>query len=289
MQLKFKKNEGKNDIFFNKCEPIFKQLSYIFCFFVMDSIFYQNSAQLKHNEVVPYSDAEQDKKSQVTSMFDKIAPYYDFLNRLLTVGIDQRWRKKAIATLGNQHYSKILDIATGTADLPVMMKKRLNVDEIVGLDISPKMIELAKKKISEKGLSDTVSLEVGDSERLRFEDNQFQAATASFGVRNFSDLQQGLNEIYRVLDNRGKLMILEFSKPTIFPFKQLFNMYFKFILPAVGKLTSKDPKAYKYLYESVQAFPDYEDMADIIRKSGFTNVKYTPLTLGICTIYTGEK
>ena len=244
---------------------------------------------MKHNEVVPYNDAEQDKKSQVTSMFNKIAPYYDFLNRLLTLGIDQRWRKKAISTFGSQHYGKILDIATGTADLPVMMKKRLNVDEIVGLDISPKMIELATKKIADKGLSETVNLEVGDSEKLRFEDNHFQAATASFGVRNFSDLQQGLNEIYRVLDNQGKLMILEFSKPTIFPFKQLFNMYFRFILPTVGKLTSKDPKAYQYLYESVQAFPDYEDMANIIRKSGFTNVKYTPLTLGICTIYTGEK
>ena len=244
---------------------------------------------MKHNEVVPYEDVNADKKSQVTSMFDKIAPYYDVLNRVLTVGIDQRWRKKAIASLGQQHYERILDIATGTADLPVAMKKQLNVDEIVGLDISPKMIELGKKKINEKKLDDSVSLEVGDSEKMRFEDNYFQAATASFGVRNFSDLQQGLNEIYRVLDKQGKLMILEFSKPTIFPFKQLFNMYFKYILPTIGKLTSKDPKAYKYLYESVQAFPDYEDMADIIRKSGFTNVKYTPLTLGICTIYTGEK
>ena len=255
----------------------------------MNSKIYQNSSNLKHNEVVPYNDADRDKKTQVRSMFDRIAPYYDFLNRLLTVGIDQRWRKKAIATLGTQHYENILDIATGTADLPVMMKKRLDVDKIVGLDLSPKMIDLATKKIQEKNLSDSVSLEVGDSENLRFEDNHFQAATASFGVRNFSDLQKGLNEIYRVLDKQGKLMILEFSKPTIFPFKQLFNVYFRFILPTVGKMTSKDPKAYKYLYESVQAFPDYEDMANIIRQSGFTNVKYTPLTLGICTIYTGEK
>ena len=255
----------------------------------MNSKFYQNFGHLKHNEVVPYNEADQDKKSQVTSMFDKIAPYYDFLNRLLTVGIDQRWRKKAIATLGDQHYAKILDIATGTADLPVAMKNQLNVDQIIGLDISPKMIELGTKKIADKGLSNSVNLEVGDSENLRFDESSFQAVTASFGVRNFSDLQKGLDEFYRVLDNQGKLMILEFSKPTIFPFKQLFNMYFRYILPAVGRLTSKDPKAYKYLYESVQAFPDYEDMANIIRKSGFKNVKYTPLTLGICTIYTGEK
>ncbi len=231
----------------------------------------------------------EDKKTQVTSMFDRIAPYYDLLNRMLTLGIDQRWRKKAIATLGDRHYTRILDLATGTADLPVAMKKSLRVDNIIGLDISPKMIDLGKKKIQEKKLAESVSLEVGDSENLRFEDNYFQAATASFGVRNFSNLQKGLDEIYRVLDKDGKLMILEFSKPTIFPFKQLFNLYFKFILPTVGRITSKDPKAYKYLYESVQAFPDYDDMADIIRKSGFINVTYKPLTLGICTIYTGKK
>lgn len=244
---------------------------------------------MKHNKVVPYSSKEQDKKQQVTSMFDKIAPYYDLLNRSLTLGIDQRWRKKAVDSLGKEKFERILDIATGTADMPVMMNKRLNVDEIIGLDISPGMVELGVKKIEKNKLSEKVKLEVGDSENLRFDAGHFQAATASFGVRNFSNLQKGLDEIYRVLDAEGKLMILEFSKPTIFPFKQLFNVYFKYILPTIGRITSKDPKAYKYLYESVQAFPDYEDMADIIRKSGFKNVNYTPLTLGICTIYNAEK
>ena len=244
---------------------------------------------MKHNKVVPYSNEELDKKTQVTTMFDKIAPYYDLLNRTLTLGIDQRWRKKAIDSLGKQKFTRILDIATGTADMPVMINKRLEVDEIIGLDISPGMVELGNKKIEKHKLTDKVFLEVGDSENLRFDSNHFQAATASFGVRNFANLGKGLDEIYRVLDNGGKLMILEFSKPTIFPFKQLFNVYFKYVLPTIGRLTSKDPKAYKYLYESVQAFPDYEDMADIIRKSGFKNVKYTPLTLGICTIYNGEK
>ncbi len=246
-------------------------------------------AEFNHDTVTPYDQVEIDKKTQVTSMFDKIAPYYDFLNRLLTLGIDQRWRKKAIKALDTREYDKILDIATGTADLAVALKKRLKVDKVIGLDISSNMIELASKKVDKMGLEDHVSVEVGDSENLRFDDESFDGATASFGIRNFQNLNKGLSEICRVLRPGGKIMILEFSKPTIFPFKQLFNLYFKYVLPVIGRITSKDPKAYQYLYESVQAFPDYDQMKKILEDIGFKNIKYTPLTLGICTIYLGEK
>ncbi len=242
-----------------------------------------------YEQVTPYDSDQESKKAQVTTMFDKIAPYYDFLNGLLTIGIDSIWRKKAIAQLQETKPRTVLDIATGTADMPLEIHKQLKPDSIIGLDISPKMIELAGKKIVKHKLTDTVSVEVGDSEALRFDDAAFDAVTVSFGVRNFGDLRKGLSEIYRVINPGGKLMVLEFSKPTLFPFKQLFNFYFKYILPFIGKFTSKDPKAYKYLYESVQVFPDYEDFAIILKEIGFNEVKFKPLTLGICTIYLASK
>jgi len=238
---------------------------------------------------LPYDDQSVDKKTQVTNMFDKIAPYYDFLNRLLTLGIDQRWRRKAILVLKDHPNEHILDLATGTADMPIMMHKLLNPTKITGIDISKNMIEIGQKKIANRKLEDQIELKLGDSERIDFESGTFDAATASFGVRNFGDLKLGLSEMHRVLKNQGKIVILEFSKPTIFPIKQLFNIYFKYILPQVGKLTSKDPKAYQYLYESVQAFPDYENFAEVMKSCGFKNVSWKALTMGICTIYTGEK
>lgn len=242
-----------------------------------------------YEKVTPYGSEEASKKAQVTTMFDKIAPYYDFLNGLLTIGIDSIWRKKAVAQLKPSGPKIVLDIATGTADMPVEIHKQLKPDSIIGLDISPKMIELAGNKIEKYNLQQSVSVEVGDSEALRFDDTSFDAVTVSFGVRNFGDLRKGLSEIYRVIKPGGNLMVLEFSKPTLFPFKQLFNFYFKYILPFVGKFTSKDPKAYKYLYESVQVFPDYEDFAIILKEIGFNEVKFKPLTLGICTIYLASK
>jgi len=240
-------------------------------------------------EVTPYGSGSQDKKQQVTTMFDKIAPIYDLLNGLLSLNTDTYWRRRTIKSLADSSPKTLLDIATGTADLAIEAHKQLNPNKIVALDISPKMIELAKKKITKKELAGIITAEVGDSENLRFEDGSFDAVTVSFGVRNFGDLKQGLAEIYRVLDNKGTLAVLEFSKPTIFPFRQIFNFYFKYILPFVGKMTSKDPKAYKYLYESVQVFPDYEDFAIILKEIGFKSVSWTPLTLGICTIYLASK
>lgn len=241
------------------------------------------------SQVNPYDSTQDNKKQQVTSMFDKIAPVYDLLNGVLSLNMDTIWRRKAINKLKDADPQSLLDIATGTGDVAIEANKQLNLDKIIALDISPKMIDLAKKKVIKKGLQDIIFPEVGDSEALRFNDQAFDAVTVSFGVRNFGDLNQGLGEIYRVLNQNGTLIVLEFSKPTIFPFKQIFNFYFKNILPAVGKLTSKDPKAYKYLYESVQVFPDYEDFAIILKEIGFKEVSFKPLTLGICTIYIASK
>ncbi len=244
---------------------------------------------MEHDKVLPYEQEQIDKKTQVTNMFDRIAPYYDFLNRFLSLGIDQRWRKKAIAKIAEAQPKRVLDIATGTADLAIEIQNKVKPTEVIGVDISPKMISIGNEKVLKRKLSNQVKLEVGDSENLRFDEGEFDAVTASFGVRNFGNLEKGLSEMYRILSTGGQLMILEFSKPTIFPFKQLFNSYFKYILPTIGKFTSKDPRAYKYLYESVQAFPDYEDMANILKSVGFKDVEWTPLTLGICTIYIGKK
>ncbi len=222
-------------------------------------------------------------------MFDGIAPYYDFLNGLLSVGIDTIWRRKTIKQLNKNDHRHVLDIATGTADLAIEAEKQLKCERIVGLDISNQMLEIGRKKVAKKSLSDVIELVVGDSENLNFETGSFDAVTAAFGVRNFGNLEKGLSEMHRVLRNQGKIVILEFSKPRIFPFKQLYNTYFKYVLPVIGKVTSKDPKAYKYLYESVQSFPDYENFEQVLQKIGFKNTSWTSLSLGICTIYQGTK
>lgn len=243
---------------------------------------------MQENIVKPYQE-DGSKKEQVTTMFDNIASKYDLLNGVLTLGIDKSWRKKAVAELNASDHQRILDVATGTADIAVEINKQISPKEIIGLDISPEMINFGDKKVAKKEMTSVISLEVGDSENMRFEDGYFDATTVSFGARNFGNLEKGLSEMHRVTRNGGKIVILEFSKPTMFPFKQGYNFYFKYILPNIGKMTSKDPKAYKYLYESVQAFPDYDNFADILRKVGFRSVVWTPLTLGICTIYTGIK
>ena len=243
---------------------------------------------MSNNVVKPY-EKDSSKKEQVTNMFDNIASKYDLLNGVLTLGIDKSWRRKAVAQLNSNDHQKILDVATGTADIAIEINKQISPKEIIGLDISSEMINYGNKKLNKQSLDKVISLEVGDSENMRFPDGYFDATTVSFGVRNFGNLEKGLSEMYRVTRNGGKVVILEFSKPTMFPFKQGYNFYFKYILPTIGKLTSKDPKAYKYLYESVQAFPDYDNFADILRKVGFRSVVWTSLTLGICTIYTGSK
>jgi len=238
--------------------------------------------------VKPYQE-EGSKKKQVSNMFDNIAPYYDFLNRFLSLGIDTIWRKKMVTLLNQKNPKVVLDMATGTGDVALEIAKQTNATRIVGVDISPQMLEIGKKKVKKQGKEQTIEMHVGDSENLSFTDNTFDGATVAFGVRNYENLEKGLQEMKRVLKPGGDLVVLEFSRPTIFPFKQVFNGYFKYILPNIGKMTSKDPKAYEYLYESVQAFPDGEDFLTIMKKCGYKNTTRKALTLGICTLYKGEK
>ncbi len=243
---------------------------------------------MKKEQVKPYSVTES-KKSQVSRMFDNIAPWYDFLNHFLSIGIDVIWRKKAIQMLKDAKPKSILDVATGTGDLAIEAHKQLRPQKIIGLDIANEMLEVGRKKISKKGLNENIHLILGDSENLPFKDNTFDAVTVAFGVRNFENLEKGLAEMYRVLKGNGMVVILEFSRPTLFPFKHLYNFYFKNILPIIGRITSKDPKAYSYLYESVQAFPDGKEFAKTLKSIGFQEPTHKALTLGVCSIYTAIK
>ncbi|MEY2905486.1 MAG: hypothetical protein RJA52_1502 [Bacteroidota bacterium] len=239
--------------------------------------------------VKPYKDSESGKKKQVSQMFDNIAGNYDFLNRFLSLGIDIIWRKRAIQFIPMKTDLKILDIATGTADLALQINKNFPNSSITGVDISENMLEVGRKKIAGKNLSNDIQLQYGDSENLPFSDQSFDIVSVAFGVRNFENLELGLSEMKRVLKNGGRVIVLEFSLPSIFPFKQIFNFYFKYILPLIGRLTSKDKQAYKYLYESVQAFPSGSDFLKIMEKCGFREIKQKELTFGICSIYSGLK
>ena len=239
-------------------------------------------------EVVPYKNTTKGKKEQVAEVFDNISPKYDFLNHFLSLGIDVRWRRKAINVLRPTNPKRILDIATGTGDFALMSLK-LKPDEVIGIDISEGMLAMGKEKINKRGLEKIIQLEKGDSENLRFEDNSFDASIVAFGVRNFENLEKGLSEIYRVLKPGGTFIVLEFSKPGSFPFKQLYNFYFKYILPKIGSSISKDDVAYSYLPESVRAFPDGNKFIKVLEDTGFNNTTWKPLTFGISSIYTGRK
>lgn len=221
-------------------------------------------------------------------MFDNISPKYDFLNHFLSLGIDIRWRKKAVKLLEENQPRLILDVATGTGDF-ALEAMALGPDKIIGVDISEGMLDVGRKKMREKGLSDRIVLQSGDSEDLQFPEGTFDAVIVSFGVRNFENLKKGLAGMYRVLKPGGKVVILEFSKPKSFPFKQLYNFYFKYILPGIGRLVSRDQSAYTYLPESVQQFPDGKAFTEILDELGFSQTTCKPLTLGISSIYTGIK
>jgi len=228
------------------------------------------------------------KKQQVRSMFNNIAHRYDFLNHFLSAGIDYSWRRKAIKLIGEIHPKTILDVATGTGDLAIEAVK-LKPRQIIGIDIAEDMLEIGRKKIDKKSLSEIISLETGDSEELRFDDNSFDAVMVSFGVRNFENLEKGLSEMHRVLDKGGMIMVLEFSKPTKFPIRQLYYLYFKYILPFLGRLISGDSSAYTYLPDSVGAFPSGNRFLNILQKIGFSNPAYKSLTFGIASIYWAVK
>jgi demethylmenaquinone methyltransferase/2-methoxy-6-polyprenyl-1,4-benzoquinol methylase len=238
--------------------------------------------------VLPYKDKSDAKKKQVAEMFDSISGKYDFLNHFLSLGIDIRWRKKAIKMLRDLKPKQILDIATGTGDFAIESLK-LNPEKVIGVDISEGMLNVGRKKMKKKGYSDIIDMQSGDSENLHFEDNTFDAVIVAFGVRNFENLEKGLSEMNRVLRPGGRAVILEFSKPTVFPFKQLYNFYFRWILPKIGKVVSKDNAAYTYLPESVNEFPFGNEFLEILGKTGYKNTKCKPLTLGISSIYMGEK
>ncbi len=246
----------------------------------------QNFIQLI--EVKPYQNAQGSKREQVEQMFDSIAHRYDFLNRFLSLGIDQIWRKKAIASLKEVNPEYILDVATGTADLAIAALK-LKPQHVIGIDISNQMLAVGRDKIKAKSLIDKIELLQGDSSKLPFNNNKFDAITVAFGVRNFEMLQQGLNEMNRVLRNGGKIAVLEFSKPKQFPVKQLYNFYFKYILPGWGGLISKSKSAYTYLPESVNHFPEGKEFAAYLENAGFSQIKIKPLTFGVCTLYTAIK
>jgi demethylmenaquinone methyltransferase/2-methoxy-6-polyprenyl-1,4-benzoquinol methylase len=238
--------------------------------------------------VVPYKDEQSGKKVQVAKMFDNISGRYDFLNHFLSLGIDIQWRKKAILELAEIRPKLILDVATGTGDFAIQALD-LKPEKVIGVDISEGMLEVGRKKIKERHFDQIIELRSGDSENLPFEENKFDAVIVAFGVRNFEDLKKGLTEIFRVVKPGGKVVILEFSKPSRFPFKQLFNFYFKFVLPKIGKLISRDQAAYTYLPESVQTFPDGNDFLKILAGIGYKNAACRPLTFGISSLYTGLK
>lgn len=237
---------------------------------------------------VPYKDSKEGKKAQVSQMFNNIAEWYDFLNHFLTLGIDIIWRRKAVEKIAAANPQKILDIATGTGDLAIAANK-LRPKSIVGIDISVEMLAVGKKKIEELGLTSVITLQEGDSENIIFPDSYFDAATCGFGVRNFENLQAGLREIFRVLRPGGTAVILEFSKPERFPVKQLYQFYFKYMLPLIGKLFSKDSSAYSYLPESVNEFPYGDAFCQQLSKAGFKHTNAYVLAFGIATIYTAVK
>ena len=238
--------------------------------------------------IKPYKDSDKGKKEQVAKMFDNISENYDGLNRVISFGIDVKWRKKVVAIVGKNNPKQILDIATGTGDLAIMLAQT-NPDKITGLDISAGMLEVGKQKIAKANLSDTIEMIVGDSENMPFEDNTFDAITVSFGVRNFANLDKGLTEIKRVLKPGGTFVVLETSNPTKFPFKQGYKFHTNVILPIVGKLFSKDKVAYSYLSESANSFPFGTAFNNILEKNGFINANNKPVTFGVASIYTASK
>jgi demethylmenaquinone methyltransferase/2-methoxy-6-polyprenyl-1,4-benzoquinol methylase len=239
-------------------------------------------------KVTPYQESKLNKKKQVEQMFDKISGNYDGLNRVISMGTDVSWRKKVIALVKAEQPKAVLDIATGTGDLAIQMTE-IKAKKIVGLDLSEGMLQVARKKIAAKNLTEKVEMIQGDSEDLPFEENSFDAITVAFGVRNFENLEKGLSEIHRVLKPGGIFVVLETSVPTRFPFKQGYKLYSGSILPLIGRVFSKDREAYLYLSKSAAAFPYGDAFNNILKKTGFINVANKPQTFGVATIYTASK
>ena len=250
-------------------------------------------AALMSPPITPYAPAgeqgtDSSKLRQVERMFDNISPYYDLLNRVLSLGIDRQWRKQAVELLPMIPRMQILDMATGTGGVALEIVRQRPNAHVTGIDLSQDMLARAGAKVAEQGLESQVSLIKGASEAIAFPDDYFDAATVAFGVRNFEDTLRGLREMQRVLRPGGKIIVLEFSRIRTFPVKQAFNLYFGRVLPWIGRVWSSDPRAYRYLYESVQAFPDGKDFGQLLETAGFVQPSWQTLTFGICTVYTAS-
>jgi demethylmenaquinone methyltransferase/2-methoxy-6-polyprenyl-1,4-benzoquinol methylase len=250
-----------------------------------------------HDRIVPFRDSELGKKQQVAEMFDKIAFRYDFLNRFLSGGVDVYWRRRAIRELRKRIKAgerspgsyEVLDVATGTGDMAILTARRLPEARITGVDISEGMLEVGRQKLSRSGLAGRIDLQPGDSEALPFPDEQFQAITVAFGVRNFENLEKGLREMYRVLRPGGKLVILEFSQPRTPVIRQLYKGYMRIVAPRIAGIAASNREAYAYLNDSVQAFPEGQRFIDILETCGYRQTRLRRLSFGICSLYTGEK
>lgn len=246
-------------------------------------------SKFAHDIVVPDETSALSKKEQVAGMFDRIAGRYDLLNRFLSGRLDVLWRRQAIEQLRAENPQMILDVATGTADLAITAARYLKPQRIIGIDISPKMLEIGRRKVAKLLLNKQIELQAGDSGAIKFNDRTFDAITVAFGVRNFEHLELGLREMYRVLRPGGKVVILEFSRPTTRFFRFLCNGYMKIWAPQAGRWLTKDKKAYQYLNNSVKAFPEGETFLHILQQVGFIETTLKRLSLGICTIYCGKK
>ncbi len=252
-----------------------------------------------HDRIVPFKDSELGKKQQVAEMFDKIAFRYDFLNRFLSGGIDLYWRRRAIRELRGMSEpiagrdsaggAMILDVATGTGDMAVMLARYLATSRITGIDISVGMLDIGRQKVNRLKLDNRITLETGDSEALGFADDHFDAVTVAFGVRNFENLEQGLREMHRVLKPGGKLVVLEFSQPRTPGVRQVYDLYLRLVAPGIAKMISSSREAYQYLNDSVKAFPEGEGFMRILDSCGYTHTRLRRLSLGICSLYIGEK
>lgn len=241
-----------------------------------------------HDDIKPFNTPTA-KKQQVSEMFDKIAGRYDFMNRFLSIGIDKSWRRKAIRLFKKDNPQHILDVATGTGDMAITAYKILHPHKITGIDISEKMLQIGRQKVAKEQLANHIELLPGDGETINFAADTFDAVMVAFGVRNFENLQQGLQEIRRVMKPGAQLVVLEFSKPTLPVIKQIYQLYMGVIAPQMAAWFQQNKKAYQYLNESAKAFPDREAFVDILIKTGFSNTTFKPLTFGICCIYTARK
>lgn len=238
--------------------------------------------------ITPYDDSR-GKTDQVRSMFDNIAPAYDFMNRAMTMGIDKLWRAKAVRMIATPQPRDILDVATGTGDLALLMARKLDPISVVGIDLSEGMLEVGRRKVSEAGMADVISFQQADCLQLPFTGNSFDCVTVAYGVRNFADIMGGYCEMFRVLRPGGKLLVIELSTPQSRVVRPLYDFYTRKIIPRIGRAVSKDVSAYAYLPQSIEAVPQGESMAELMRQAGFSTVEVRPLTFGVCTIYLATK